>query len=200
MAIVNGKSEICLLVHEHIWETTRELISSRVKRIAHFCVKRHRLANGRFWPTAQPGDKMTQNQEPIRIIIEEEDIPLVPDKQSTRRGPDVKSAVNSAGQAAGSAAKKAWDSESRKKVTGSVSRGVASVTAKSSKAIANKTADIIEQQTRQQVEAMKARAQEIDWKEEAQKGAATGLQWLSQRVSELANRFTPAEKDSHENP
>ena len=96
---------------------------------------------------------------------------------------------------AGTAAKKAWDSDSRKKVTGTVSRGVASVTAKSSKAIANKVADTIEQQTKQQMEAMQARAQEIDWKEEAQKGAVTGLQWLSKQVSELATRFTPVEKD-----
>ena len=147
---------------------------------------------------------MTQNQEPIRIIIEEEDIPLMPEDKN-RRGPDVKgaaqNAASSAGQVAGSAAKKAWDSEPRKKVTGTVSRGVASVTAKSSKAIANKMADTIEQQTKQQMEAMQARAQEIDWKAEAQKGAATGLQWLSQQVSELSNRFTtPVEKDPPQNP
>jgi len=143
---------------------------------------------------------MTQDQEPIRIIIEEEDIPMVPDNESTRRGPDVKgaaqNAASSAGQVAGTAAKKAWASEPRKKVTGTVSRGVASVTAKSSKAVANKMADVIEQQTKQQMEAMQARAQEIDWKAEAQKGAATGLQWLSQQVSEISTRFnTPVEKD-----
>lgn len=142
---------------------------------------------------------MTQDQEPIRIIIEEEDIPLMPEDKN-RRGPDIKgsaqNAVSSAGQVAGSAAKKAWASEPRKKVTGSVSRGVASVTAKSSKAIANKMADTIEQQTKQQMEAMQARAQEIDWKEEAQKGAAAGLQWLSQQVAEISNRLTtPVEKD-----
>ncbi|MBE2224784.1 MAG: hypothetical protein IAF02_24805 [Anaerolineae bacterium] len=142
---------------------------------------------------------MTQDQEPIRIIIEEEDIPLMPEDKN-RRTPDVKgaaqSAASSAGQVAGSAAKKAWDSEPRKKVTGTVSRGVASVTTKSSKAIANKVADTIEQQTKQQMEAMQVRAQEIDWKAEAQKGAATGLQWLSQQVSDLSNRFTtPVEKE-----
>jgi hypothetical protein len=141
---------------------------------------------------------MTQDQEPIRIIIEDEDIPLRPEGKS-RSTPDIKGnakgVANSAGQVAGSAAKKAWDSEPRKKVTGTVSRGVTSVTAKSSKAIANKVADTIEQQTKQQMEAMQTRAQEIDWKAEAQKGAATGLQWLSQQVSEIANRFTPVEKD-----
>lgn len=147
---------------------------------------------------------MTQDQEPIRIIIEDEDIPLVPDTPAAdSRGPDVKgaakNAASSAGQMAGTAAKKAWDSEPRKKVTGTVSRGVASVTAKSSKAIANKVADTVEQQTKQQMEAMQARAKEIDWKEEAQKGAVTGLQWLSQQVSELANRFTPIEKDPPKN-
>jgi hypothetical protein len=46
------------------------------------------------------------------------------------------------------------------------------------------------------MEAMQARAQEIDWKEEAQKGAATGLQWLSQQVAEISNRLTtPVEED-----
>jgi hypothetical protein len=141
---------------------------------------------------------MTQDQEPIRIVITEEDLPLVPEDKP-RRGPDVagaaKNAAAGAGQAAGSAAKKVWDSEPRRKVTGSVSRGVTAVTAKSSKAIANKVGETIEAQTRRQVEAMQSRAQEVDWKEEAQKGAATGLQWLSQQVSELADRFTPAEKE-----
>ncbi len=147
---------------------------------------------------------MTQDQEPIRIVIDEEDIPLVPDAKSPRTAPDIKGAVknatSSAGQAAGSAAKKAWDSEPRRKVTGTVSRGVTSVTAKSSKAIANKVADTIEQQTKQQMEAVQARAQEIDWQQEAQKGAATSLQWLSQQVAELAKRFTPIEKDPPANP
>ena len=146
---------------------------------------------------------MTQDQEPVRIIIEEEDIPLVPEGKN-RRAPDIKGSAqnvaSSAGQMAGSAAKKAWDSEPRRKVTGTVSRGVASVTAKSSKAIANKMADTIEQQTRQQMEAMQTRAQEIDWKEEAQKGTATGLQWLSQQVAGLANRFTPVEKKPPADP
>jgi hypothetical protein len=147
---------------------------------------------------------MTQDQEPIRIIIEEEDIPLMPEDK-IRHTPDVKgaaqNAASTAGVVAGTAVKKAWDSEPRKKVTGTVSRGVASVTAKSSKAIANKMADTIEQQTKQQMEAMQARAQEIDWKAEAQKGAATGLQWLSQQVRELSNRFTTSvEKDPPQNP
>ncbi|PID85477.1 MAG: hypothetical protein CSB13_07860 [Chloroflexi bacterium] len=147
---------------------------------------------------------MTQNQEPIRIIIEDEDTPMVPSNPSAHRRPDVKgaakNAASSAGQAAGTAAKKAWNSESRKKVTSTVSRGVASVTAKSSKAIANKVADTIEQQTKQQMEAMQARAKEIDWKDEVQKGAASSLRWLSQRVAELANRFTPVEKEPPQNP
>ena len=147
---------------------------------------------------------MTQEQEPIRIIIEEEEIPLLPE-DNKQRGLDIKgtaqNAASSAGQMAGTAAKKAWDSESRKKVTGTVSRSVASATAKSSKAIANKVADTIEQQTKQQMEAMQTRAQEIDWKAEAQKGAVTGLQWLSQQVAKISNRLTTTdEKQSPPNP
>ncbi len=146
---------------------------------------------------------MSQDQKPIRIIIEEEELPpLKPD--SARPGLDMKGAAKtaaaSAGQAVGSVAQKAWHSEPRRKITGTVSKGVADVTAKSSKAIANKVADTVEQQTRQQMAAMQTRAQEIDWKEEARKGAATGLQWLSQQVSGLANRFTSAEKDPPVNP
>jgi len=143
------------------------------------------------------GEKvMTQEQEPLRIIIEEEDLPMIAEG-SASRGQDIKGAAKnaaaSAGQVAGGAAKKVWNSESRRKATGAVSRSAANVTAKGSKAIANKVADTVEQQTRQQMEAMQARAQEIDWKQEAQKGVATGLQWLSQQVSGLANRFTPVE-------
>jgi hypothetical protein len=34
------------------------------------------------------------------------------------------------------------------------------------------------------------RVQEIDWKEEAKKGSAQGLRWLSEQLTTLADRVT----------
>jgi hypothetical protein len=132
---------------------------------------------------------MANPEEPIRIVIEEEDLPLVPDK-AVRQAPDLKAQAEKVGQKAGEAAQKAWDSESRRKVTDSVKQGVTAVATKSTKAIGTKVADTVEQQTREQVNALQNRVQEVDWKEEARKGTVSGLQWLSAQFARLAERFS----------
>ncbi len=133
---------------------------------------------------------MANQEEPIRIVIEEEDLPLIPDKPGLK-APDVKAGAKQVGDKAAELAQKAWDSEPRRKVTDGVKQGVSTVATKSSKAVANKVADTVEQQTRQQVDALQNRVQEIDWKEEAKKGSVNGLRWLSAQFALLADRFTP---------
>ncbi|MBK6710461.1 MAG: hypothetical protein KA362_09130 [Chloroflexi bacterium] len=128
---------------------------------------------------------MANQEEPIRIVIEEEDLPLIPDKPG-RSAPDVKAGAKQVGDKAAELAQKAWDSEPRRKVTD----GAAALAAKGSKAVANKMADTMEQQARQQATALQHRVQETDWKEEAKKGSAQGLRWLSEKLSALADRVT----------
>jgi transcriptional regulator of nitric oxide reductase len=132
---------------------------------------------------------MANQEEPIRIVIEEEDLPLIPDKPGFK-APDVKAGAKQVGDKATELAQKAWDSESRRKVTDGVKQGVSTVATKSSKAVANKVAETMEQQTRQQATALQNRVQEIDWKEEAKKGSAQGLRWLSEQLTTLADRVT----------
>ena len=128
---------------------------------------------------------MANQEEPIRIVIEEEDLPLIPDKPGLK-APDVKAGAKQVGDKAAELAQKAWDSEPRRKVTD----GAAALAAKGSKAVANKMADTMEQQARQQATALQHRVQETDWKEEAKKGSAQGLRWLSEKLSALADRVT----------
>lgn len=137
---------------------------------------------------------MANQEEPIRIVIEEEDLPLIPDK-SGLKAPDVKAGAKQVGDKATELAQKAWDSEPRRKVTD----GAAALAAKGSKAVANKVADTVEEQTRQQATALQNRVQEIDWKEEAKRGSANGLRWLSEQLAALAERVTsgnPAKPDN----
>ncbi len=131
---------------------------------------------------------MANPEEPIRIVIEEEDLPLVPDKPA-RSAPDLKAQAEKVGQKAGEVAQKAWDSDSRRKVTDSVKHGVSTVANKSTKAVGTKVAEVVEQQTREQVNALQNRVQETDWKEEARKGTVSGLRWLSAQLARLADRF-----------
>lgn len=140
---------------------------------------------------------MENQQEPIRIVIEEEDLPLIPDKAG-RKAPDLQTPARQAGQKASELAQKAWASEPRRKVTDSVRQGVATVASKSSKAVTTRVADSVEQQTREQVNALQTRLQEKDWKGEAKKGAAESLQWMSQKLALLAERLNTSKPERPE--
>ena len=59
---------------------------------------------------------MANQEEPIRIVIEEEDLPLIPDKPGLK-APDVKAGAKQVSDKATELAQKAWDSEPRRKVT-----------------------------------------------------------------------------------
>lgn len=124
-------------------------------------------------------------------------------------GQRAKSAAGKAGKAAGSAvagvARKAWQSEGRKKVTGAAGRGVKKAAAKGGQvvqeAVVERAARAAEEEARQQVTAVRQRARETDWKQAAQSGAVRSLRWLSHKLDKLAGRFTPQEKSPpDENP
>ena len=52
----------------------------------------------------------------------------------------------------------------------------------------------VARRSREAVTAVQTRIKETDWKEEARQGTVRGLQWLSQQLAHLADRFSPAEK------
>lgn len=143
---------------------------------------------------------MTQEQEILKIEIPvEEETPFVPERPRS----DVKAKAVAAGKTAVSAtahtAQKAWDSEPRRKVTRSVARGTAKVAGKTSKFVTEKVAQAAERQARERATAVQTRIRETDWKAEAKSGTARSLNWLSQRLSQLAAKINaPRPKNSSE--
>jgi hypothetical protein len=72
----------------------------------------------------------------------------------------------------------------------------ADATSRSADAVRDKVGEAIQAQSKATADAVEARLREIDWKGEAQKGAGSGLHWLSKRIEELAERLKADEKDS----
>lgn len=137
---------------------------------------------------------MANEQEPIKIEIPVEEEPLVPQQEKQ----DVKGAVGRAGKQvariAGTAVKKVWRSEARKKVTSEVGRGVKVVVAKGSKTVSDVMVRTAERQAKQTATAVQNRVQTTDWKQVAKVGTASGLRWVSRKLAHLAARFTSQEK------
>lgn len=140
---------------------------------------------------------MTQEQDILKIEIPvEEEAPFVPEPA----GSDVKGKVVAAGKTAVTAttrtAKKAWDSEPRRKVTRGVAKGTAKAVGKTSKFVGEKVGQAAERQARERVTAVQTRIKETDWKTEAKSASARSLRWLSDRLSRLAAKInTPAPKE-----
>jgi hypothetical protein len=65
----------------------------------------------------------------------------------------------------------------------------AEATSRSAEAVRDKVTEAIQTQSKATADAVEARLREIDWKDEAQKGAQEGLRWLSQRLAALAEKM-----------
>jgi len=154
---------------------------------------------------------MQDERDYLKIEIpDEEDAPFVPEQSTKSRvkeragaaGQQIADTAGNAGRkvagTAVSTAKKAWQSDARKKVTGEVKRGAATVAGKTAAAVQDKMVKTAEAQAKAQYEAMQTRIRETDWKHEAQTGTARGLRWLSQQIAKLAERFTPQDEEEDE--
>jgi hypothetical protein len=138
--------------------------------------------------------RQTMSNDDVEIkILTEEAAPLVPENPP-KRGLKNKAADSTqhAREQAAAAAKKAWQSDTRKKLTRSVGRGAKKVVKKGGQAMTDVVVRTAERQARQRAAAVQERLQETDWKEVSKEGAATGLRWLSRKLSDLAARFTPS--------
>ena len=136
---------------------------------------------------------MSDEQTHLKIEIPVEDeAPFVPEQPQP-------TAVDTVKSQAANTAKKAWNSDLRKKATGGMKRGatavVGTVAAKSQKVVQERMVKAAEEQARQQTEALKTKLRETDWQHEAKQGTASGLRWLSQQFARLAERFTPKEPE-----
>lgn len=143
-------------------------------------------------------------QEPIKIEIEEEEAaPFVPEK----RGRHMKNRAGAAGKqaatAVGSATKKVWRSDARKKVTRGMKKGAMAVAEKGGQVVQTAVVKRAEDQARQRVERTKIRVRETDWKAEAKTGTERGLRWLSDKLAQLAervNKHQEVEKSAQDLP
>ena len=70
-----------------------------------------------------------------------------------------------------------------------IAGGTAGVTSRGAEAERDKVGEAVQAQSKATADAIEARLREIDWKDEAQKGAEGGLRWLSKRLEELAEKL-----------
>lgn len=135
---------------------------------------------------------MSDEQEVLKIeIATEEETPAPPQRHQVLS--EVRAGASRAGQEAGRAAQKAWNSPARKAATSSVKtgvqKGVTAVAAKSADLVHEHMVKAAQRQARQQAAHLQTRIQKTDWKAEAGKGAAAGLRWASTQIGRLANRL-----------
>ncbi|MCA9949984.1 MAG: hypothetical protein KDE48_10075 [Anaerolineales bacterium] len=127
------------------------------------------------------------NQEPIKIIIEDE-TPYKPENKQT----NPRSVVNDAGQKITGAAKQSaqtvWNSDTRRKITQQLNESLNTAVTKGSKAISTKVAETTEQTVREQTAAVQSKLQDVDWTHEAKSGISAGLKWLSTQLTDLSER------------
>lgn len=79
--------------------------------------------------------------------------------------------------------------ESTSRVAQKIAATTTDATNRSAEAVREKISETVQAQSKATADAIEARLREIDWKEEAQKGAEGGLRWLSQRLDSLAERL-----------
>ena len=120
----------------------------------------------------------------IEIPLEDETV-YKPEQSSST----VKDVAKQSGKTVANTAVSAWQSDSRKKVTGPVRRGFTAVTVKTGLAIQHQVSKVVEKKMKEERAAMQTRLQETDWTAEAKKGTAKGFNWLSQKAQNLSERI-----------
>jgi hypothetical protein len=131
-------------------------------------------------------------EEPIKIVIpvEEDDTPMKVETPKSGAKAAASDATRKVAGLAKSAASRAAHSELGRKAAGKAQE----LTDRGVRTVGNQMADTAEQQARQTVDAVQERIKQTDWEKEAKVGIASGLQWLSGRLNEMSERFTPAEE------
>lgn len=132
------------------------------------------------------------DKETLKITLEdlEEEQPVEPEAPLTAEQPSsrVRAQAEQIGRQVSGTVKGTAD-----KITQKIADSAAEATSRSAEAAREKMGELIQTQTKATADAIEAKVREIDWKQEAQKGAEGGLRWLSQRLDDLAGRLGEAE-------
>lgn len=128
------------------------------------------------------------DKEPLKITLEDLGEELNPEVGSSDRG---KLAAGAAelGHRVGDVVK-----GSAARVAHKIADTTTEATSRSAEAVKDKVSEAIQAQSKATAEAVETRLREIDWKEEAQKGAEEGLRWISKRLEDLAEKLRSDEK------
>lgn len=140
------------------------------------------------------------DKEPLKITLDDlEEEPRAPEtaaappEQTSR----LRAQAEEAGRQVADGVKGTAD-----KLTRKIADSAADVTSRSAEAAREKMGEVIQAQSKATADAIEARLREVDWKQEAQKGAEGGLRWLSKRLDELAGKMaeTSGDKDADAPP
>lgn len=140
---------------------------------------------------------MSEEKTYLKIEVPVEDETVYKPKNSepkVRVKDTAKTTALNTGKAVASTAASAWKSDTRKKITAPIRRGVTAVTVKTGQAIQGQISKVVEQKMQEEKEAMQTRIKETDWAAEAKKGTVKGISWLSQKANDLSERVTPEQK------
>ena len=127
-------------------------------------------------------------KEPLKITLEDLGEYSKPEAATSERGKLADGAAE-LGQKVGDAVK-----GSAARVAHKIADTTTEATSRSAEAVKDKVTETIQAQSKATADAVEARLREIDWKDEAQKGAEGGLRWISKRLEELAEKLHPDEK------
>jgi hypothetical protein len=133
-------------------------------------------------------------QEPLKIIIDDEEPALKVDQEQSATRKVAGDAGRKAAAAAGVVAKKAWNSEAGRKAA----KKLQEVSDRGIRYVGTRMADAAEEQAKQTAASVQERLRETDWQDEAKAGLISGLKWLSAQVADLAESVSepPAKEKS----
>lgn len=136
---------------------------------------------------------MTQ-EEPIKIVIPIEETPVHKPAKNTDTARDQAGKVaKRAAVVAATSAKKAWNTDLRRKATDRLNEGFNVAAAKGTQFVRDRVAETAERQTRDTVNTVQTRVQSGEWREDAKSGFSAGLGWLSAQLAEISQRVSGAE-------
>ncbi|HRN69006.1 MAG TPA: hypothetical protein PK205_17875 [Promineifilum sp.] len=133
-------------------------------------------------------------KEPLKITLEDLGEEMKSEAATPERGKLADSAAELGHKVGGAV----MGSASR--VAQKIADTTTEATSRSAEAVKDKVTETIQAQSKATADAIEARLREIDWKEEAQKGAEGGLRWISKRLEELAEKLRPDKETPTDTP
>lgn len=132
---------------------------------------------------------MTDQQEPIKIEIEDETV-AQPEKS------DIADELRNLGKQFANTLDAAWNSEERQRVEGEIREGLQNFADEVSKLFNEAKESSAGQRVRTEAEKATHKVSEAELGTKAKSSLAQGLGWLSNELGRLANKFTPTEGET----